>query len=86
MFVFPSMLVPSARQAGIKTPPDPDDYNADEYNKFHMFCCAQLGNPMPYPGVHFENAKVIARLKEDELENMTMGDLEKAGFQIGYSK
>ena len=87
MFAFPGMLVGAAEEAGIPCPPNPDDdYNPMIWKHFHLFCCAQLGNPMPYPGVHFENAKVIADIPAEDIETVTVQDLLDKGFQVGFSK
>ena len=85
MFALPTTLVSASQKAGIETPTDPLEYDESKYVKFHLFCCAQLGAPMPYPGVHFENAEVIAKLNEETLETITMSELEEAGFRVGYS-
>jgi len=48
------MLVEPASQAGIDIPDDLESYDTEKYSRFHLFCCAQLGQPMPSPATHFE--------------------------------
>lgn len=86
MLAFPEMIVDAANQAGIKVPPNINNYNAKEYVKWHIFCATQLGSPMPSPGCHYENAKVIAELTEEEAKTITFPQLEEKGFQIGYNR
>jgi len=46
----------------------------------------QLGQPLPHPAAHWENAEVIAEIPEERLKTVTPGELvEEFGFQIGYS-
>lgn len=80
MFAFPSLLVKAAEDAGMKVPKDPDNYNAATYPHFHVFCNAQIGKRMPYPGVHFDNARVVADIPDDAILHMTMEDLTLLGF------
>lgn len=83
MFAFPGMLVSAARKAGIKVPDDYDNFNSHEFPHFEVFCIAQLGQSMPYPGVHFDNAKIIASIPETEIKTITMESLYSKGFLIG---
>lgn len=88
MIALPEMLLKPAQEAGIKVPSedaDFDNFNVEEYPHFHLFCCAQLGQPMPTPTAHWENAKVIALIPADKVKAITFGELQTMGFQIGYS-
>lgn len=85
MIAFPVMLVEPARQANIDVPDDLDNYDLEKYKRFHLFCCAQLGQPMPSPATHFDNAKVIARIPEDKIKTITFEELIEAGFQVGFA-
>ena len=42
MLAFPEMLVSAAKQAGIKTPKDPDNFDRNQFPHFAVFCTAQL--------------------------------------------
>ena len=86
MIAFPSMLTGPAVEAGIAVPEDPDDFFPDDYPRFHVFCSAQLGQPMPNPACHWDNAKVVARIPDDALMSITMPELLGMGFQVGFSK
>lgn len=77
------MIAGAAREAGIKVPEDPGNYNRDQYPHWFIFCTMQLGASMPYPGVHFDNAKVIAEISDDELETITAQQLFDRGFYVG---
>lgn len=84
MFAFPSMLVPAAEEAGMKVPPDADQFDNPEYPHFAVFCAMQLGQPFPYAGVVWDNAKVIAEIPDDRIMQVTHNDLDEAGFAVGY--
>lgn len=87
MLAFPSMLADAAEKAGILLPKDCDrfDENKEQYPHWFVFCIMQLGQPMPSPGVHYENAKVIAELTDEEIVTLTHLQIVKRGFQIGFS-
>lgn len=85
MIALPIMLLEPAKQAGIKTPENPDDFSAEEFQYFALFIYAQLGTPMPTPTSHWDNAKIIASLKKKEIKTITFEQLEEKGFQIGFS-
>ncbi len=85
MIAFQIMLVEPARQANIDVPDDLDNYDEEKYKRFHLLCCAQLGQPMPNPSSHFTNAEVIAKIPEDRIKTITFEELVEAGFQIGFS-
>lgn len=82
MFAFPSMLVPAAQQAGISVPSDPDQ--PDQYRMTHphffVFCQVQLCRRIR-PGEHFDNARIIASLSDDEIRRVTLADLIGAGLE-----
>jgi len=81
MFAFPSMLFSACDKAGIKHPKDADNYDADEYPHFHVFCKLQLGRRMQI-GEHWENAKVIASIPEDEIRTITLPEILAKGFEM----
>lgn len=83
MLAFPSMLRPAAKAAGIKVPEDLEDYDKNKYPHWYIFCVMQLGASMPYPGVAFDNAKVVAEIEKDELETITAQQLFDRGFYVG---
>jgi len=87
MLAFPVMLKKPAEQAGIPTPDNADLYEEykELYPHFFIFCRMQLGAPMPYPSVHFDNAKIVASIPEQELQTITHEEIVRRGFQIGYS-
>jgi hypothetical protein len=82
MFLFAELLVEAAEQAGIKVPPDPEEWEvlSEEYPHFYVFCACQLERPMQ-PGEHWENAKVIASIPTDQLRKMKIGDFRRAGVK-----
>ena len=85
MKAFPQMIAKAAEDAGIKLPPDLDSFDPEEYPHWLVFCRMQLGQPMPYPEVDYDNAKVIANLSEEEVKRVTPIQLIQAGFLIGFS-
>lgn len=84
MIAFPSMLEQAATDAGIPVPPnsDTDDYDLEAFPRFYLFCVAQLGRPMVSPGAHWENAKVIAALPEDQIKSITYEQLLEKGWTL----
>ncbi len=80
MIVNPHLISEAAAQAGIKLPPDLENYDKEEYPHWHLFCSAQLGVPIPYWDCHWENAKVIASISEDRVKTITVRELRDAGF------
>lgn len=85
MVAFPGMLVNAATKAGIKIPEDTDNWekSKDEFPHFFVFCVLQLGSSMPWAGVLFDNAKVIAGFDESEILTKTGQDILDAGFAVG---
>lgn len=78
-------LAGPAAEAGIEMPEDLENYNNDEYLRWHIFCTMQLGVSMPTPTVHWDNAKVIAAIPEEQLKTITPQELFDMGFQIDTS-
>lgn len=86
MLAFPGMLAGPAKQAGISVPdPIPDDIQEfkETHRRFFLFCVVQLGQSLPHPTAHWNNAEVMASIPEDKLETITVGELLEAGLQIG---
>lgn len=77
------MLINSAKEAGIKVPADPDNYDAHEFPHFHVFCVMQLGKPMPHTDSVWTNAKVVASVADDQIKTITPPELLALGFEIG---
>lgn len=86
MIAFASMLTEPAKQAGMSVPLDKklndnlEGYR-EAYPHFYVFCTVQLGRSVPYHGVHWENAKIIAGIPAEKLLHMTLHDLEDLGFR-----
>lgn len=79
MIALPVMLANAAAEAGMKVPPDPDNFERDEYPHFNVLCFVQLGSSMPNPHAHFDNAKIIAAIPERAIRLVTLTDLAKLG-------
>lgn len=79
MIAFPSMLIEPAKTAGMKVPNDPDDYDAEYFPHFDVFIKYQLGRRMPAPSSHWNNAKIIAAIPDDEIKKVTLGKLAELG-------
>jgi len=83
MLVFPGMIAESARQAGMKVPADPDGkWSPEDYPHFHVFCNMQLCRSLADFGAHWDNAKVIAALSDEDVRKVTKDDLISRGFVI----
>lgn len=82
MLAFAFMLIDAAEQAGMKTPTLPrgvETFDRDAYPHFDVFCKVQLARPMQ-PGEHWENAKVVASVPEDEIRGVTLEELVERGL------
>lgn len=84
MIAFPEMLMEPANKADMMVPPDVRKYKSEEYPHFHLFCSAQLGQPMPDWTSHWDNAKVIAQIPLDKIKSITWDELKELGFKVGY--
>ena len=78
MIVFPHMLIPAAQEANMKVPPDADNFNAEEFPHFRVFCNIQLSRPAT-PTEHWENAIKIAAIPEDKIRIMTVPEFREIG-------
>jgi len=90
---FPMMIAGVASESGIKTPNfatkrsgsgDPNDFDANEYPHFHVFCEVTLGKPINASSWDMwatHNAKVIAALSEERVKAVTYGDLVDMGLE-----
>ena len=85
MKAFPGMIALAAKEAGIKLPSDLENFEASEYPYWVVFSKMQLGQPMPHPGVDWENAKVVAAVPIEEITKITPEQLIVRGFSIGFS-
>lgn len=82
MMAFAGMLVGAAKQAGMKTPEDPDEgFDPKEYPHFDIFCTVQLGRAIRW-GEHWDNAKVVARIPNEKLDTVTLQDLLNDGLEF----
>ncbi|AKF13632.1 hypothetical protein PHIN3_369 [Sinorhizobium phage phiN3] len=83
MIAFVEMLVPMAKQAGMKVPPDPQNFDKNDYPHFFIYQYLQLGTAMPHTDSHWTNAVVIAKIPEERIKGITFPELEAAGFEHG---
>lgn len=77
---YPSMLADAAEKAGMKVPPDPDDFVGKEYPRFAVFCTLQLNRRLNW-GEHWDNAKVIAAVPDDKIMTSTLEDFLALGLR-----
>lgn len=82
MLAFPSMILNAAEQAGMKTPEldNEDEFDRNEFPHFAVFCAVQLCRPMISLGEHWDNAKVIADIPDEEIRSVTLEDLLSRGL------
>lgn len=87
MIAFSELLTEPAKQAGIPIPDDVKNFEnyKDSHPHFFLFCIMQLGQPMPYPSAHWDNACVIAEIPEKDIATLTITQILNLGFNIGYS-
>lgn len=84
MIAFPSMLIPAAREAKMPCPDDVEDiadFDKNQYPHFFVYCMLQLCRPIGW-GNHWNNAKIIARVPEENLKTMSEEDFIKLGFNL----
>lgn len=79
MIAFAVILVQAAEEAGMKVPPDPENFEAEEYPHWNVFCVFQIGKAVRYHGEHFQNAEVIAKIPDDQIRTITYGGLLSLG-------
>ena len=95
MIVFPGLLEEASREAGMKTPTEEQMEYLDsleenetqqhrdikeEFPHFAVFCATQLCRPLTHWGEHWNNAKIIALIPEDDIKRITFKQLTKLGF------
>ena len=78
---FPGMLVSAAEKAGMQVPPNPNDFDADAYPHFQVYCNVQLCRPMR-SGEHWENAEVVAGIPEDKIRTTTLDEMLSLGLHF----
>lgn len=79
------MVITAAKKAGISIPNHPDDlegYKAETYPHWHVYTLLQLNAPLPYSGVHFSNARVVASIPENKIVTFTLKNLLEEGFVL----
>jgi hypothetical protein len=81
MMILESMLIDAAGKAGMKVPPDADEFDAAEFPHFRVFCNLQLCRPMKMDGEHFRNAEVIAQIPEERIKTMKLADFLAEGLE-----
>jgi hypothetical protein len=83
MLMFPGMIADAARAAGMKVPDEPDidgSWDPNDYPHFYVFCGVQLCRPIEW-GEHWENARVVAQVRENELRVITLEELISRGLR-----
>ncbi len=96
MLAFPAMLIPAARNAGMKTPHDVEydehdelvffdeaskRYGKKDFPHFFVYCILQLARPLTDWNEPHENAVVIANIPADRLMTMTAAEFTAAGVR-----
>ena len=80
MIAFPVMLKGAAELAGMKVPPDLEKYSNSDYPHWHCFCVLQLGRAVTYHGEHWDNAKIIAAVPDDDIMKFSVKDFIALGL------
>ena len=91
---YPSMIAHVAEEAGMKVPnfskkrPKAkriDDFDPNAYPHFFVFCEVTLGRAIRWASWHGwarANAEVIAKLDEDTVKKVTLGNLVDLGVDL----
>ena len=89
MLVWPSLLIAPAKDAGMPCPEslgakiDEDTeygFSKTEFPHFAVFCKVQLGREMLSDTEHWENAKVVAAVSDEEIKTITIAQLVERGL------
>jgi hypothetical protein len=83
VIAFPGMLVAAAEKAGIKVPPNPEEFDSTEYPHWDVFLKVQIGAPMPSWTAHWDNAQLIGSLSDEEIKTITYQQLLDKGLEVG---
>lgn len=86
MLVFEVMIAKAAAEAGMKVPPgdqlDTEQWEDNDYPHFRVFCNIQLCRAISRPDQHWDNAKVIKQIPEEEIRQVTLKDLAQRGVEL----
>ena len=85
MLAFPEMIAPAAKEAGMKVPENLEDFDPKKYPHWQVFCKVQLGAPMPNASAHWDNAKIVTKVSEDKIMQVSYEELVGMGLTIGFS-
>lgn len=83
MIAFTDMLIIPAKASGMKVPDNAEDYSPEEYPHFYVYERCQIGSPMPNPNSHWNNAKLISIIPDDEIKTVCFADLLEMGLEVG---
>lgn len=79
IFYFPEMFLNYIEGSGLKIPKDLKNYDPQEYPHYSVFEKLHLGIPIDIYSLH-DNAKIIAKLTNDEIKTITLNQLIDKGF------
>ena len=90
MIAFADLLVEPAKEAGIKVPDDfgslkrDNDVAIDLYLRkfphFLVYINMQVGRSLPYASSHWDNAKIIAKISDEDILTIDVAGIEALGF------
>lgn len=81
MIILDTALVAPAEEAGISIPYPIYDYDSNIFKHWDVFLKMQIGRPMPSANSHWENAKIIAGISDENIRLVTPNDLDRLGYQ-----
>lgn len=81
MIALADMLVTFAEGAGMKVPPNADEYDKNKFPHWHVYTTMQLGRRMPSPDSHARNAHLIAKIPAKQIRKLTYGAILAMGFE-----
>ena len=81
MFARPRMFITHIKDTKLKIPDDPDNYDPEEFPRYHMFMTIHLCQTIDVYSLE-NNAKIFSEIKDEEIETVTIGDLIKRGLYI----
>jgi hypothetical protein len=83
MIAIPAMLAGCLSKYGGKVPSDPENFDPVEYPHYDVYLKVQLGASLPYASAHWDNAKLIAELSDEEIHTVTYEQLLDKGLAVG---
>lgn len=78
---FPEMFKVHLSDSNLKCPDNFSEYDKEEYPHFHIFLMSHLETEIRIDSLK-EDADIIAKIPEDKIRNITIGELIDLGVNL----